>query len=132
MFVPRTLHDFGELVMLFNERALPLRVDNDQQIIDSGPVRLQWDARHPFLHVTRSILTVPADRARDIERAIAEHNHESRLPVLDFDAKTGVLSFRVTTLVLVDGVRLDLLDAILTSVDVRVDELRARLAPLVD
>jgi hypothetical protein len=126
MFVPRTLRDFGELVVWFNEKKVAVRVDSERQIVDVGELRLRWD--DPFLHVTRPILAIPAGDTSDVVHAIVAHNHEAQLPVLDFDAASGALTFRITTPVLVDGVRVDLLEALLGGIDAHVEDLRVRFA----
>lgn len=132
MFVPRTLRDFGELVLMFTERKVPVRVDSDRQTIDVGALRLHWDTVHPFLHLTQPIHAgVAAERIASVARAIAEYNHEAQLPVLDLDLRTGTISFRVSLPILVDGVRLDLVEALLAGIEARTAELRAQLAPLV-
>ncbi|MFN0252314.1 MAG: hypothetical protein ACKV2T_35895 [Kofleriaceae bacterium] len=132
MFVPRTVRDFGELVMLFNEKQLAMRVDSEQQIVDLGPTRLQWDAHHPYLHFTRAIATMPPECTSAVERMIAAQNHAAQFPMLDFDASTGTLAGRMTALVLVDGVRVDVIEAILAAIDANIDEMREQVAAIED
>lgn len=133
MFIPRTLRDFGELVMMFNEMKVAIRVDSEAQTIEAGALRVRWDTSRPYLHLTQAILAdVPVAKVALVESAIVRHNHDASLPVLDFDARTRTISFRVSTVVLVDGVRVDLVQALLGGIDARVEELRAELASLLD
>lgn len=133
MFVPRTLRDFGDLVMYFNEKKLSIRVDSDQQSVEVGASRVQWDVRDPYVHVTQPIAAdIPADRAAIVASAVAQTNHAAQLPVLDFDQGAGIVSFRVTMVALVDGIRVDLLEAVLAGAEVRVRELREVLRDVLD
>lgn len=131
MFVPRTIQTFGQLVQLFVDMKVQHHVLADRQVLQAGPLQLRWEPRHPFLHITQVIVTdVPADRTALVEQTVVSQNHDSQFPVLDFDARTRTVVFRVTTPVLVDGVRLDLLQSILAGIDVRVGELRDELTRL--
>jgi hypothetical protein len=121
MAPPVPVRDFSELVKALRDGGVELREDPNRKAMDiltgvadlPAPLHVRWEAVFPFVQIIQPILDgVPAERVGDLEAAVARLNNLSMVPGLGIDHQTSTVYFRLTTPVLVDGVRLDLFQAL--------------------
>jgi hypothetical protein len=136
----KTIRSFAELTTMLADVKAPHRVFPDEQRVEltaepglPGPLAIRWEKQHPFVQLVQPVLLdVPAERLREVEGAVLRLNHASMFPGLSFDHATSTVYDRVTAVVLVDGVRQDLLLAYIQGLVINARQLRGLLLPVVE
>jgi hypothetical protein len=140
MALAKTIRSYAELVQMLVEAGVAHDADPGRQTVDvppdtsdlPGPTHLRWEKRHPFLQLIQPIvLGVPRERVRDIETAVVRLNNVSLHPGIEFDHGTSTVYHRVTAVVLVDGIRLDLIQAYLQGLLIKARQLRPTFLQIV-
>ena len=139
MALAKTVRSYAELVQLLETTHTAHRANPAQQTIDlvttglPGPTHVRWEMKLPLVQLIQPIVVdVPAERVRDVELAVLRLNNAILFPGLAFDHVSRCAYFRITAVVLLDGIRLDLLQAYFQGVVMNARELRGPLVKVVE
>lgn len=139
MALAKTVRTFAELVQLLETTHTAHRANPAQQTVDlatpdlPGPTHVRWEMKLPLVQLIQPIVVgVPAPRVRDVEIAVLRLNNAILFPGLAFDHVSRSAYFRITAVVLLDGIRLDLLQAYFQGVVMNARELRGPLVKVVE
>jgi hypothetical protein len=141
MALAKTVRSYAELVQLLETTHTAHRANPAQQTVDlivpsadlPGPTHVRWEKGLPLVQLIQPIVVdVPAARVRDVELAVLRLNNAILFPGLAFDHVSRCAYFRITAVVLLDGIRLDLLQAYFQGVVLNARELRGPLLKVVE
>jgi len=140
MALAKTVSSYAELLQLLSVLQAPHRADPALQTIDlltatdlPGPLHVRWEKHLPLVQLLQPVVVnVPAARVRDIEAAVVRINNAAVFSGLGFDHAMRRVYYRITGVVLLDGLRVDLLQAYLQGAVANATELRPSLLKVVD
>ena len=117
------IQSFKDLVTHLEKEGKSFNADSAEQAIvlspdaaggASTPVVVRWDKKDPLIHVLQPMVAeVPAERAVDVAVAIARMNDQAKMPGLGYNQRTRLIYYRISMVVLPDGIRSDLLMAMI-------------------
>lgn len=140
MTIPKCIRTYDELLETFTEHKVEHTAHRERWSLDvpsperelPGPVHIRWEQLFPFVQFIQPIIeNVPEDRIADVESAVTRLDAVSMYPGVQFDHSLRMIYYRVTAVVLVDGVRLDLIQAYLHGVVTNAKALHAPLSAVV-
>ncbi len=110
---------FQELVESIRAGNVGFEADATRQVIEldtdpelPGRMYIRWETHFPLVQLVQPILrNIPADRTSEVESAICRLNSLAMFPGLGFDYQNALVYFRIVTPIMVDGVRVDMLQA---------------------
>jgi hypothetical protein len=125
MTPPQTIRSFPELLEELRKGNAPHRANEETQTIEmqtgaqelGGILVIRWEKLLPFVQVIQPLIRhFPAERAPDLETAIARINNVAVIAGLGLDHGGALLYYRMTLPILEDGVRADLLKIVLHGI----------------
>jgi hypothetical protein len=120
METPKSVRTFQELVDAYREANARCQVDLERQLLEidtgasqlAGPLVVRWEKLYPYVQIIQPMIAdVPEARYPAVEAAIGRLNNVAMFAGLQLDYPAHLVYFRITTAVLVDGVRLDAIAA---------------------
>ena|SRR6266487_3473229 len=131
MTQPTWIKSYDELLGTLRTNNVPHQANPANQTIEirtaadafGNVLYVRWEKQLPFVQIIQPMIqNVPANRVQAVEAAMGRINNAAVFAGLGFDYPTHLLYFRITLPILPDGVRSDMLQALLQGAVINAGE----------